>query len=79
MFAAIIKPIVFRVLFTIADYYNLNIDQRDIKTAFLYKMIDQLVYMQILKEFENSTNKKMVSKLRKVLYNLKQALRFWYK
>ena len=73
-----VKPMAFRVLFAIAAYYNLDIDQIDVKTAFLYGMIDQLVYMQIPKGSENSTNKRMVCKLLKALYGLKQAPRFWY-
>lgn len=38
-------------------------------------MIDQLVYVQILKDLEINTNKKMIYKLLKVLYGLKQAPR----
>ena len=79
MFAALANPMAFRVLFAIAAYYNLDIDQIDAKTAFLYGMIDQLIYVQIPKGSENSTNKKMVCKLLKVLYGLKQAPRLWYK
>lgn len=69
----------FKVLFAIVAYYNLNINQIDIKIAFLYGMIDQLVYMQIPKGSKNSTNKGMICKLLKVFYNLKQTLRLWYK
>lgn len=46
----------FRVLFAIVVYYNLDIDQMNIKTAFLYGIIDQLVYIQILKSSEINTN-----------------------
>lgn len=68
----------FRVLFAIAAYYDLEIDRMDVKTAFLYGLIDQLVYVQIPKGSENSNTKGMVYKLLKVLYGLKQALRLWY-
>lgn len=40
MFAAIIKPIIFKVLFTIVTYYNLDINQIDVKMAFLYRIIN---------------------------------------
>lgn len=63
----------FRILFAIIAYYNLDIDQIDIKIAFLYGIINQLVYVQIPKGSENSTNKGMVCKFLKVLYGLKQA------
>lgn len=42
-------------------------------------MIDQLVYVQIPKRSENSTIKKMIYKLLKVFYGLKQIPRLWYK
>ncbi len=69
---------VFRVLFAIAAHYNLDIDQMDVKTAFLYGTIDQLVYVQIPKGSETTANKGMVWKLLKALYGLKQAPRLWY-
>lgn len=66
---------VLRVPFAIATNYDLDINQVDIKTAFLYVMIDQLVYIQISKSLETNTNKRMVYKLLKALYYLKQAPR----
>ncbi len=78
-YAAIMKPMAFRVLFAIAAYYDFDIDQMDVKTAFLYGLIDQLVYVQIPKGSETSANKNMVCKLLKALYGLKQAPRLWYK
>lgn len=50
----------------------------DVKTAFLYSLIDQLVYVQIAKESEDATSKGMVCKLLKALYGLKQAPKLWY-
>lgn len=61
----------FWVLFAIVVYYNLDIDQIDIKTAILYGMIDQLVYMEILMRSENFANKKIICKLLKAVYGLK--------
>lgn len=57
MLAAIVKWMAFRVLFAIAAYYNLNINQIDIKIAFLYDLINQLVYMQISKGSKDASNK----------------------
>ena len=39
-FAAVVKPIAFRALFIITAYYNLKIEQMDIKTTFLYELIN---------------------------------------
>ena len=69
----------FRVLFAIAAFYDLDIDQMDVKTAFLYSLIDQLVYIEIPKRIKTEANQNMVCKLLKVLYVLKQSSRLWYK
>lgn len=68
----------FRVLFAIAAYFDLDIDQMDVKTAFLYGLIDQLIYIDIPKGTETETNKDMVCKLLKALYGLKQSPHLWY-
>ena len=39
-FTAVVKPMAFRALFTIAIYYDFKIEQMDVKTAFLYRPID---------------------------------------
>ena len=48
-FAAVVKPMAFRVLFAIAAYYDLDIDQMDVKIAFLYGLIDRLIYVEMPK------------------------------
>ncbi len=45
----------FRGLFAIATLYNLDIDQMDVTTAVLYGLIDQLVYVEILKGTESES------------------------
>lgn len=77
-FAAVVKPMAFRVLFAIAAFFDLDIDQMDVKTAFLYGLIDQLVYVEIPKGTESEDNRNMVCKLLKALYGLKQSPRLWY-
>lgn len=47
-FIIIVKFMAFQALFTIVIFYNLNIKQIDIKIAFLYSIINQLLYMEIL-------------------------------
>lgn len=67
------------MLFVITAYYDLDINQRNIKTTFLYGIINQLVHVQIPKDLVTNVDKKMICKLLKTLYSLKQALRVWYK
>ena len=65
----------FNVLFAIIAYYDLDINQMDIKIAFLYGLINQLIYMQIFKGSESSSTKGIACKLLNVFYDLKQASR----
>lgn len=78
-YAAIVKPMAFRVLFAIAAYFDLDIDQMDVKTAFLYGLINQLIYVEQPKGTETEATKNMACKLLKALYGLKQLSRLWYK
>ena len=66
----------FRVPFAIAAFYDLNIDQIDNETAFLYGLIDQLVYVEILNATESESNQRMVCKLLKALYSFERSFRF---
>lgn len=76
-FAAVVKPMAFRVLFAIAAFYDLDIDQMDVKTAFLYRDIDQLLYVELPKGYYKD-QEHMVCRLNKALYGLKQSPRLWY-
>lgn len=78
-FAALLKPMAFRVFFAIASFYNLEIDQIDVETVFLYGLINHRVYVEISKEIELESNRNMVCKLFKALYSLKKSPRLWYK
>ena len=42
----------FRAFFAIAAFYDLDIEQIDVKTAFLYGIIDQLLYVEVPKRYE---------------------------
>lgn len=75
-YASVVKPMAFRTLFALAAFFDLDIDQMDVKTAFLYSLIDQLIYMEIPKSKETKATKNMVCKLLKALYGLKQSPRF---
>lgn len=69
----------FQVLFAITAFFDLDIEQMDDKTAFLYSFIDQLVYINILKKLEVEANCNIVYKLLKTFYSLKKLLQLWYK
>ena len=78
-FTVVVKPMAFRVLFAIAAFHDLDIDQMDVKTAFLYGLIDQLIYVEQPKGTETKETRDFVCQLHKALYGLKQSPRLWYK
>lgn len=53
---------VFKVLFGINAYYNLNINQIDLKTTFLYNLIHWLVYVLILKASKYSAKEQIYAR-----------------
>lgn len=70
---------VFGTLFALAAFFDIDIDQIAVKTAFLYGLIDQLIYMGVLKGTETEVINNMVCKLLKAMYGLKQSPCLWYK
>ena len=52
-FAAIVKPMAFQAFFAIAAFFNLDIEQKDVKIAFFHGIIDQLLYVEVPKGYEN--------------------------
>jgi len=75
-FASVVKPMSYKALFAIAASLDLEIEQMDVKTAFLYGLLNEDVYVHQAEGFEDGSNR--VYKLNKALYGLKQAPRVWY-
>ncbi|RYC77496.1 hypothetical protein BFJ63_vAg19630 [Fusarium oxysporum f. sp. narcissi] len=75
-FASVVKPMTYKAIFAIAAALDLELEQMDIKTAFLYGEIDEEIYVEQPEGFDDGTER--VWKLRKALYGLKQSPRIWY-
>lgn len=71
VFVAIIKSIAYKVLFVDTAFFNFDINHINIKTAFLYRLTNQLFYIDILKGSKIKTNWKIVCQQVKILYSLK--------
>ncbi|KAJ9541534.1 hypothetical protein OSB04_028040 [Centaurea solstitialis] len=72
---AMLKSI--RILMAISAYFNYQIWQIDVKTAFLNGKLIEDVYMEQPEGFEDPKNPNKVCKLLKSFYGLKQASRSW--
>nr|GEY18648.1 putative retrotransposon protein [Tanacetum cinerariifolium] len=68
-----------RILIAIAAYYDYEIWQMDVKTAFLNGYLNEEVYMEQPEGFVNPKYPNRVCKLKCSIYGLKQALRQWNK
>nr|GFB17388.1 retrotransposon protein, putative, Ty1-copia subclass [Tanacetum cinerariifolium] len=68
-----------RILIAIATYYDYEIWQMDVKTAFLNGYLNEEVYMEQPEGFVNSKYLNRVCKLKRSIYGLKQASRKWNK
>ena len=66
------------MIIAIAALRNLEINQMDVKTAFLNGDLDEEIYMEQLEGFITPWQEKKVCKLVKSLYGLKQAPKQWH-
>ncbi|GJU86482.1 retrotransposon protein, putative, ty1-copia subclass [Tanacetum coccineum] len=68
-----------RILIAITAFYDYEIWQMDVKTAFLNGYLDEDIYMVQPEGFVDPKHPKKVCKLQRSIYGLKQALRSWNK
>jgi len=68
-----------QIFLALVAKYELELDQFDVKIAFLYGDLDEEIYMTQLTRFKTVEKENMVYKLKKSLYGLKQSPRQWYK
>ena len=72
---AMVKSI--RTILSIAAYYDYEIWQMDVKTAFLNGNLDESIYMMQPEGFITPGQEQKVCKLQRSIYGLKQASRSW--
>ena len=75
-FAPVVKSTSYRLLFALVAERNLELEQMDIKTAFLYGSLDETIFVEQPKGFSDGSTS--VCLLKKALYGLKQSPRVWY-
>lgn len=67
-----------RILLSLVSQFDFELEQLDVKTAFLYGNLEEKIYMTQPKDFEQKGKENFVCLLQKSLYELKQAPRQWY-
>ncbi|KAH9678593.1 hypothetical protein KPL71_025781 [Citrus sinensis] len=68
----------FRTIMALVAHFDLELHHMDVKTAFLNGDIEETIYMVQPENFVLGDPKKIVCKLTKSIYGLKQASRQWY-
>ena len=66
-----------RIMLAIAAFFDYEIWQMDVKTAFLNGNIEEELYMVQPKGFVDPKDADKVCKLQRSIYGLKQASRSW--
>ncbi|KAL4296424.1 hypothetical protein GQ457_12G004830 [Hibiscus cannabinus] len=79
IFSPVVKMSSIRTIMSLAACYDLEVEQMDVKTAFLHGDLEEELYMEQPEGFVAQGKEDYVCRLKKSLYGLKQAPRQWYK
>nr|AAP46197.1 putative gag-pol polyprotein [Oryza sativa Japonica Group] len=77
-FSPVSKKDSFRIVMALVAHYDLELHQMDVKTAFLNGELHEDVYMAEPEGFVMEGKDHLACKLKKSIYELKQASRQWY-
>lgn len=69
----------FQAFLNIVAMHKIEFELLNVKTTFLYREIDDDIYMQQSEGFIVKGKEDYMCLLKKLLYSLKQSLRLWYK
>ena len=80
-YAPVVKLTSLRIILVLAAFYNFEIHQGDIKSAYLLGKLDEEIYMEVPEgiEIQETGKRRMVCRLLRGLYGLKQSGRIWNK
>ena len=79
VFSLVVKHSSIGILLVLAAQYDYELDQLDVETGFLHGDFEEEIYMTQPLGFKVAVKEKLVCKLEKSLYGLKQSPRQWYK
>jgi len=79
IFSSIVKFKTIHMILVTVVQYDLELEQLDVKTAFLHGDLDELIYMEHPVGYVNKHHPDYICLLKKSFYELKQSLRQWYK
>ena len=74
-FSPVVKFVSVRVILAIVAQYDMELHQMDVKMTFLNGNLDEKIYMVQLEGYVAEGQEKRVCRLRKSIYELRQASR----
>jgi hypothetical protein len=77
-FSPVVKLSTMRILLSLAANRDWPLHQFDVKNAFLHGNLEEEVYMDLPPGYTASTETKVVCKLQRALYGLKQSPQAWF-
>jgi len=78
VFALVARWDTIRMVIASAARHGWNVYQLDVKSAFLYGKLNEAVFVEQPRGYEKKGEEHKVYRLKKALYDLKQAFRAWY-
>ena len=75
VFSPVVKHSSIRILLALVAQNELDLDQLDVKTAFLHGDFEEEIYMTLPTGYKATGKEELVCKLKKSLYGLKQSPR----
>jgi hypothetical protein len=79
IFSPVFKSVSIRIVLALIALLDLELEQLDVKIAFLHGDLDEEICMEQPKGFVQNHRNKFVCMLKKSLYGLRQSPRQWYK
>ena len=79
VFSPVVRHTSIRIILALVASYDLELEQLDVKTAFLHGDLEEVIFMEQPEGFKQPETEHMVCRLKKSLYGLKQSPRQWYK
>ncbi|KAL1225437.1 Retrovirus-related Pol polyprotein from transposon TNT 1-94 [Cardamine amara subsp. amara] len=77
IFLPVVKHVSIRIMLSVVVNFDLELEQIDVKTAFLHGTLDEVIYMDKPEGFIEKGSEDKTCLLKKSLYGLKQSPRQW--
>ena len=75
VFSPVVRHTSIRAVLALVAHQDLELEQLDVKTAFLHGNLEEEMFMEQPEGFKQPGTENLVCKLKKLLYGLKQSLR----